>query len=171
MLVTRTYLALQPDRLVPARPARAPFAVHERRVSVAAYRAMYAAVGARWHWRDRDAWPDARLAAHLAGEDVRVFVVEMEGEFAGYYELRRDAGARTVEIVYFGLVERAMGRGIGGALLTDAVARARDWGAGTVELNTCTLDGPHALANYLARGFTVVRSEEYMMAAEDGPAE
>jgi len=34
------------------------------------------------------------------------------------------------------------------------VQRAFDDGAQRVWLHTCTLDGPHAIANYLARGFT-----------------
>jgi hypothetical protein len=28
-------------------------------------------------------------------------------------------------------------------------------------LNTCTLDAPQALPNYLARGFTITREERY----------
>jgi hypothetical protein len=31
-----------------------------------------------------------------------------------------------------------------------------------VILNTCTLDSPRALPNYLARGFTIVREDRYV---------
>ena len=30
-------------------------------------------------------------------------------------------------------------------------------------LNTCTLDAPQALPNYLARGFTIVREDQYLL--------
>ena len=30
-------------------------------------------------------------------------------------------------------------------------------------LNTCTLDAPQALPNYLARGFTIVSEEQYLL--------
>ena len=53
------------------------------------------------------------------------------------------------------------GRGLGGALLTEAVERAWAAGAARVWLHTCTFDHPAAIPNYLARGFTVFRTEEY----------
>jgi hypothetical protein len=66
-----------------------------------------------------------------------------------------------VEIVYFGLMRHAIGHGIGGAFLSDALARA--WAGDThrVWLHTCTLDHPAALPNYLKRGFSIVRTEQY----------
>jgi hypothetical protein len=30
-------------------------------------------------------------------------------------------------------------------------------------LNTCTLDAPQALPNYLARGFTIVSEDQYLL--------
>jgi GNAT superfamily N-acetyltransferase len=55
------------------------------------------------------------------------------------------------------------GRGLGGRLLTHAVQRAWTHAAGVatrrVWVNTCTLDHPAALANYLARGFVQFREE------------
>jgi len=49
-----------------------------------------------------------------------------------------------------------MGHGLGGWLLTEALDMA--WALPEVErvrLHTCSLDGPHALANYQARGFQI----------------
>ena len=78
---------------------------------------------------------------------------------AGFFELRDWADGST-EIAYFGLLPAFIGRGLGGALLTEAVRRpgrrpTRVW------LHTSSLDHPAALANYVARGFTVTRVEEY----------
>ena len=162
-LVRRTYLALRgPAALRPApRPAGDPRVEPRQRCDVATYRALYAAVGARWHWRDRLAWSDDTLAAHLARPQVHVHVL-LEGDTTlGYHELEaHDDG--SVEIVYFGLVDAAHGRGLGGWLLTQAAREASAMGARVTWLHTCTLDGPHALSNYLARGFVPFRDAEYV---------
>jgi GNAT superfamily N-acetyltransferase len=162
MTVTRTYLrmttrdALRPRREAPpdARIERVAPCTAER------YRALYRDVGGPWHWHDRDAWSDARLAEHLAQPGVSVHVLTVGGAVAGYFELQRhDDG--DVELVYFGLVERFIGRGLGGYLLTAAVDAAWALDATHVWLHTCTLDHPAALANYQARGFTPYRAETY----------
>ena len=53
------------------------------------------------------------------------------------------------------------GRGLGGYLLTDAVERAWASGARRVWLHTCSFDHPFAIQNYLGRGFTVFKTEQY----------
>ena len=165
-LVRRTHLALRArGDLRP--PTREPMLAGVRLLArtpctVAEYRALYRLVGERWRWRDRLAWSDARLAAWLARDDVRLCVLEVEGEPAGFYELHRGP-AGGVEIVYFGLAEGVTGRGLGGWLLVRAVADAWDMGARWVGLNTCTLDAPAALPNYRARGFVPYRTDEYLV--------
>jgi len=160
--VVRTYLELcDPAQFRPAAPLPPTARVVARpSCSPAEYRRLYAAVGGPWHWRDRLAWDDATLAAHLASPDIAVFELLVEGDSAGYFELRRsDAG--EVEIAYFGLVPGYIGRGLGGALLSEAVREAWRFGGARVWLHTCTLDSPHALPNYKARGFTPYRVEQY----------
>jgi RimJ/RimL family protein N-acetyltransferase len=161
--VTRTYLRLKPVAALARAPLpdgvrllrRAPCTVDE-------YRAMYAEVGAPWHWHDRDAWPDEQLAAHLADPTVVVWRLEdRDARFLGYVELQRHPD-QAVEIVYFGLVPAATGRGIGKGFLTAAVDAAVDMGGSHVWLHTCTLDHPAAQANYMARGFTPYASETYV---------
>jgi GNAT superfamily N-acetyltransferase len=176
--VERTYLALPtPDAF---RPGGAPVARAQLRAiprhDLAAWRALYATVGAPWHWHDRDAWPDAQLAEHLARDEVGVWAVDRLADSAadashaervqtadrdvGMLELCRHADD-SVEIVYLGLVHRVHGRGLGAWLLGEAVRMAVTWNAARVWLHTCTLDGPAALPNYLARGFVVERTETY----------
>jgi len=173
MEATRTFLELPR----PAAPAGADPALDVRRLDAptpAEYRRLYAAVGRAYRWHDRDAWSDERLAAHLARPEVSVWTLHDGGGVAGYVELERRAddagaaGAAEVEILYFGLVAAAQGRGLGRRLLERALAEAWAMGAGRVVLNTCTLDHPAALPNYLARGFRVVREERYEVA--DGPS-
>jgi GNAT superfamily N-acetyltransferase len=159
--VVRTYLEMRdPADLHAARSTDPSVALtHVRECTPERYRRLYREVGERWHWRDRLAWSDERLAAYLADPRVEVWEITVGGETAGYFELRRERG--ETEIVYFGLVERFHGRGLGKHLLTEAVTRAWAGGATRVWLHTCTLDGPAALPNYEARGFRRVRSETY----------
>jgi len=160
VVVTRTYLALDgPGQL--RRPARAvPGAAFALRApcSVAEYRRLYASVGAQWYWHERLAWSDATLAAYLARPDVFVWEAMLDDASAGYFELRRD-DAGAVEIAYFGLIRQFIGRGLGGAMLARAVDEGFALGATRVWLHTCTLDSPHALPNYSARGFRTFKTE------------
>jgi ribosomal protein S18 acetylase RimI-like enzyme len=160
--VTRTHLELRaPGELRAARiPAPVPLLRHLRPVAPAEYLALYRLVGERWHWRDRLAWSDDELADYLARASVEIWIAESGSDTAGYFELQRHAGD-DVELMYFGLAPTFIGRGLGGWLLARAVERAFAIGARRVVLNTCTLDGPHALPNYLARGFRIVREERY----------
>ena len=167
MKVVRTYLELSGTDAFRPSP---PFGPNARIVRLdpcppAEYRRLYAAVGGPWHWRDRLTWDDDTLRAHLGSPDIAVWELLADGTSAGYFELRRNA-EDEVEIAYFGLTPSFIGRGLGGALLTAAVEEAWRFGAGRVWLHTCTLDSPHALPNYKARGFRSYRTEEYETDAE-----
>lgn len=132
-------------------------------------RALYGAVGHDYHWRDRDAWTDERLAEYLASPEVVVLVTWQGSEPTGFAELRRHEDG-SVEIVYFGLVRAAHGRGLGKWLLTCAAKEAWAMEATRVWLHTCTLDSPAALPNYQARGFTPYRTETYTVELPDDAA-
>jgi GNAT superfamily N-acetyltransferase len=119
-------------------------------------------VGGPWYWRDRLVWTDDELDAYLSARNVYVWSLSVAGQTAGYFELQHHANG-TVEIMYFGLVSSYMGRGLGGWLLTRASEEAFALGGRRVILNTCTLDAPQALPNYLARGYTIVREEKYLL--------
>lgn len=152
--VTRTFLEMRDPRQLKRKelPAGDARFVRCRPCPVAHYRVLYQRVGEKWHWKDRSALPDESLAAILANPDVHVWELRVGDELAGYFELEKKPGA-AVEIVYFGLTPEFIGKGYGGAMLTRAVDEAWALGAENVWLHTCTLDSPHALPNYEARGF------------------
>lgn len=168
--VVRTYLEL-PSRDA-LRGAPAPRAglrvVREHPCPVPLFRELYRGVGAAYHWTDRDAWSDAQLAEHFARADVAVWVLRDGETLAGYFELESHPDG-SVEIVHFGLMPAAIGRGTGKFLLTRAVEEAWNAGATRVWLHTCSLDGPAALPNYLARGFVPFREERYVAMLPDEP--
>jgi len=171
MNVVRTYLELASPVQLRRAPIDAPGITLERLdpCPVARYRALYREVGERYHWRDRLTWSDDDLARHLARPTVEVWELRHGGSSAGFFELAaHDDG--SVEIVYFGLVERFFGRGLGKYLLTRAAERAWSLGATRVWLHTCTLDGAAALPNYVARGFTPYRWETYEVELPGEPA-
>jgi GNAT superfamily N-acetyltransferase len=117
-------------------------------------RLFYAEIGRDFSWTDKRGWSDEEWQAWA--ERVELWMLLDRGTPAGYAELldRGDA----VELAMFGLLAPFRGRGLGGALLTRAIERAVALAAGRpVTVQTCELDGPHALANYRARGFRLVR--------------
>jgi ribosomal protein S18 acetylase RimI-like enzyme len=167
--VVRTYLEMREPGQLRGRPldARGAELARLRPCTVAEYRALYAEVGAAYHWRDRDAWTDEQLARYLERPDVQVWRLTVDGATAGYFELAEHPDDRSVELVYFGLVRDFHGRGLGAALLTAAATEAWRGTPSRVWLHTCTLDAPAALPNYLARGFAVVREERYVELSAD----
>jgi len=92
-------------------------------------------------------------------ENLRTWVAYYKGSPAGYYELQQQDDG-DVEIAYFGLAPKFIGKGFGGYLLSQAIESAWDWkGTKRVWVHTCTLDHPSALQNYKARGLEVYRVE------------
>jgi GNAT superfamily N-acetyltransferase len=77
---------------------------------------------------------------------------------SGYAELDPAQLPASIEISNFGLLPGFAGLGLGGHLLSFAVSRALTL-APRVWVHTCSLDGPHALANYEARGLTLFSTE------------
>ncbi len=158
--VTRTYLELRNPADLRGVSFSEPGARVERRSPCPAplYRRLYKEVGEDWYWHDRLEWSDETLAAHLARPEIAVFELMVGDESAGYFELgKHDDG--SVEIVYFGLTRRFIGRKLCCALLSRAVEEGWKLSASRVWLHTCTLDSERALPNYLARGFAPFKTE------------
>jgi GNAT superfamily N-acetyltransferase len=161
---TRSYLEMRDSgQLVRARVPDAPCRV-ERMLDCAPvfWRFLYSEIGRDHHWIDRLPWSTEEVQAYLADPQVTIWLLSVWASPAGYFELRRDAHG-GVEIAYFGLLKHFHGRGLGGHFLTEAVLRGWNDGARRVWLHTNTFDHPSALPNYLKRGFTVFKTEDYML--------
>ena len=141
--------------------AKAPVeGLYVRRCEIKEYsfnRYLYGLVGQKWGWKDKLTWTDADWKFFVEDPALHTWVAYYHGIPAGYYELQQQKRG-DVEIAYFGLNPRFIGRGFGGYLLTHAIRSA--WAfAGTkrVWVHTCSKDHPSALANYQARGLKLYK--------------
>jgi GNAT superfamily N-acetyltransferase len=158
--VTLRYLEMvSPTGLRPKRVARGDVVFGRVDPPVPALnRYFYLTIGGDWFWLERRPWTRAQWSAWAIRPEVETHVLSVGGVPAGYCELERLAEG-AIEIKYFGLGSTFVGQGLGAHLLTEAVERAWAMGASRVLLNTCNLDHPKALENYLARGFREYRTE------------
>jgi GNAT superfamily N-acetyltransferase len=140
-------------------------------------REMYLRVGEQWRWIDKRPWTDEQWKEYANDSNLRTFAGHYEDEVAGYFELRRScnnlqprvraglavpaATEDEIEIAYFGLLPKFIGRGLGSALLTSAIENAWEWSPTPARawVHTCNRDHPGALNNYKARGFRVYKVE------------
>lgn len=123
-------------------------------------RFLYQWVGEPWSWQDKLALTKADWQHYAESDALRTWLASYRGSLAGYYELQQqDAG--EVELIYFGLAPKFIGKGLGGYLLMHAIQSAWHWpGTQRVWVHTCTLDHRNALSNYQARGFTLYKTEQ-----------
>ena len=124
--------------------------------TVAFHRFLFATVGEEWLWWSRRAMSDAQVEAILHDPLHSTHVLYLDGQPAGFFELDRRP-APDIELAFFGLMPHATGRGLGRLSLEHAIATAFADGPRALTVNTCDLDHPAALKNYLARGFTITR--------------
>lgn len=157
---TTTYLEmLSPAELNPSQADAVLLKV--RRLSPDEFelgRRLYREVGADYLWIDRLGWSDAAWQDWYRRPGIELWIGESGGAAIGYFELdARDNG--STELAYFGLLPAAIGRGLGGLLLTAAIRQAWANGAKRVWVHTSSRDHAGALPNYLARGFRIYRTE------------
>lgn len=116
------------------------------------YRHLFRKVGEEWLWFSRLRLADEALAVIIHDAAVFVHVLHVDGAEAGILELDFRS-ADECEIAFFGITPAFIGRGVGGYLMREAIARS--WAAPINRLwvHTCTLDHPAALQFYRHMGF------------------
>ena len=120
--------------------------------TVAAYRALYRAVGTEWLWFSRLVMADEKLQAILDDPQVEFFALRKEGRDVGILELDFSQ-AGECELSFFGLAPDMVGAGVGRTLMTEAIDRAWSKPIKRFWVHTCTLDHPAALDFYRRSGF------------------
>lgn len=118
---------------------------------------LYSFIGEPWQWTDKLSWTDEMWENYVNNGNLRTWVAYVDGAIAGYYELLREGD--DIEIIYFGLAESFIGKGLGGPLLSRAIRDAWQWHPHRVWVHTCSLDHPSALQNYISRGMAIYKEE------------
>ncbi|GGH29162.1 N-acetyltransferase [Alsobacter metallidurans] len=147
-----TFLEMRRKPTLTARPAVGVQLVRLGPVDVARYKRIYRQIGERWFWFSRLSIADGDLAAILASPGVEAYAATRDGVDLGLLELDLTQPGEA-EIVYFGLVDSAVGQGVGGWMMREALAIAWARPIGRCWLHTCTLDHPGAVGFYRRFGF------------------
>lgn len=153
--VTRTHLEMrtEPTSVPPRPPAESHAIMRAHNPTVSFYKYLYHTIGERYVWWERRALSDGELHDIITADNVEVYVLYVEGNPAGYYELVTYEDNDEVDIGYFGLLPEFVGRRLGAYLLRVAIDDAWSRNPSRVTVNTCTLDHPNALPNYQRAGF------------------
>ncbi|WFR96662.1 GNAT family N-acetyltransferase [Rhizobium tumorigenes] len=123
------------------------------------YRYLYRQVGARWQWVDRMRMSDEELTTVLHDERNDVSVLYVNGAPAGFFEHFR-VDEDTIELSHFGLIEHALGLGIGKWFLLQALYALWLSNPQRIVVTTNNLDHPRALQLYQMFGFSPVSTAQ-----------
>ncbi len=139
----------------PGKPAVAPDTLAlERwlRPSPEDYRTLFRAVGQDWMWVSRLEMGDDELSAILNDPQMEIYRLTDGGRPIGLMELDfRQEG--ECELVFFGLVAAAIGKGGGRFLMNWAIEKAWSRPIRRFWVHTCHFDSPAALPFYQRSGF------------------
>ncbi len=152
-LVTFLEITERPD--LSRRPAPVGYALEPvERWDTDAFLDLYREIGWEWLWSSRLLMPREKLEAKLAAPHMRSWCPVKEGRRLGIVEMDLSMAHET-EISFFGLVPDAVGGGIGGWMMREAIdiAFARP-SVTRLWLHTCHFDSPQALPFYMHMGFT-----------------
>ncbi len=133
--------------------------------SASLLRSIYTRIAVPYGWAIVK-WADEQWDEWFSHPERRRSILRVGEEAAGMVELEPQP-ERQVEIVVFGLVPEFVGKGFGGYSLTLATKSAWNVEHGNAEhgatrrvwLHTSSRDHPHAMGNYLRRGFRPFRTE------------
>ena len=126
------------------------------------YRYLYRQVGARWQWVDRLRMSDEKLTETLHDKRNNISVLYVNGAPAGFYEYFCE-DEDVIELSHFGLIEHALGMGVGKWFLLQALYAAWAFEPRKVTVTTNTLDHPRALQLYQMFGFNPVATSDALV--------
>lgn len=150
-VATRLELREPPSRALTPFPADLSL-VPAAKADLAAYRALFRAVGQDLLWFSRLLMEDQKLVEILSHPETHSFTLQRGETTIGILELSfRDSP--ECELSFFGLVPGEVGNGTGRILIDEAIRRAFARPISRLWLSTCTLDHPKALAFYRKAGF------------------
>ena len=120
---------------------------------------FYKNVGKNHRWIDRLEWDNLKWSSYLESEMVKTYLLKLNDDLVGYFEVIQDQLTNSSEIAYFGVLDNYKGKRIGGYLLSEAIKLCFKENSHRVWVHTCTLDHKNALQNYLKRGMKIFKQE------------
>ncbi|MBU2651698.1 MAG: GNAT family N-acetyltransferase [Bacteroidetes bacterium] len=122
------------------------------------YLEIYRNIGEKWKWYNRLLVSREEIQKIIQHPDTRIYILHHNGRIIGFAELDMSV-AGSVEIVYFGLSEAYIGKGLGKIFFGLVLQEAWNTHPERVWLHTCELDHPAALDFYRKAGFREYHSE------------
>tara|TARA_Y100000591_G_C21247819_1_gene412175 strand:- start:148 stop:513 length:366 start_codon:yes stop_codon:yes gene_type:complete len=117
-------------------------------------------VGKNHSWTDRLNWSETDWIKYTSDPRVETYILNVENDLAGYFELIIHLELKEIEIAYFGLLQSYHQKKLGSYLLSSAIKKSLiKKNINRVWVHTCTLDHENALKNYLARGMKIYKKE------------
>jgi len=120
---------------------------------------FYKNVGKNHRWVDRLAWNNLKWMSYLENKNVHTFILKLNEELVGYFEVVNDFSTSSSEIAYFGILDDYIGKKFGSYFLSEAIKKCFELNSKKVWVHTCSLDHKHALKNYLNRGMKIFKEE------------
>lgn len=121
--------------------------------NLAGYRDIFRRVGEDNMWFSRLIMPDEKLRGILGHTGIESYALHQNGNAIGLLELDfKDMP--DCELAFFGLAKEAVGSGLGGVLMNEAISRAWNRPLSRFWVHTCHFDHPNALGFYKRSGFT-----------------
>ena len=120
---------------------------------------FYKNIGKKHRWTDRLVWSENDWIKYVSSPKVETFILKIDNDLAGYFELIKPANPQEIEIAYFGLLEEYHNKKLGSYFLSCGIKEAFKENISRLWLHTCTSDHKNALNNYLARGMKVFKEE------------
>ncbi len=160
--IERNYLEIQSiESLIESKLIDLNYAVNlEKTIDFQINKFFYKNVGKKHRWTDRLIWSESDWINYASDPKVQTYVLKIDNDFAGYFELIIHADLKEIEIAYLGLLEEYHKKKLGGYLLSEAIKKCfKKKNIKRVWVHTCTLDHENAIRNYLARGMKIYRKE------------
>ena len=125
---------------------------------------FYKNVGKNHRWVDRLLWDNLKWMSYLENKNVHTYVLKLNEDLVGYFEVVQDFSTNSSEIAYFGILDDYIGKKFGGYFLSESIKICFKLNSIKVWVHTCSLDHKHALKNYLNRGMKIFKEESINLA-------
>ena len=125
---------------------------------------FYKNIGKNHRWVDRLVWNNLKWMSYLENKNIHTYILKLNTELVGYFEVIQDFSTSGSEIAYFGILDDYIGKKFGSYFLSEAIKKCFELNSKKVWVHTCSLDHKHALKNYLNRGMKIFKEETINLA-------